>query len=131
MKCLILFSGKNTKNAISLSSAEYVHRVVKVAQNKAIFSVISAGGMLRIKHFFSYTCWEKTHIIQSGQDFHRNVWECSHSYARTYGRMYARTHPHNRHNHNILRLYSFLTVKCTDQTARVKISITAISISLK
>ena len=30
MKCQILFSGKNKKNIINLSSAEYVQRVVKI-----------------------------------------------------------------------------------------------------
>ena len=30
MKCQILFSGKNKKNIISLSSAEFAHRVVKI-----------------------------------------------------------------------------------------------------
>ena len=30
MKCLILFSGKNKTNTISLSSAEFAQRVVKV-----------------------------------------------------------------------------------------------------
>ena len=30
MKCLILFSGKNNKNIINLSSAENAQRVVKV-----------------------------------------------------------------------------------------------------
>ena len=33
MKCWILFSGKNKKNVISLSSAELAQRVVKVKDN--------------------------------------------------------------------------------------------------
>ena len=38
MKCQILFSGKNKKNIISLSSAENAQRVVKV---KVVVHVIS------------------------------------------------------------------------------------------
>ena len=34
MKCLILFSGKNKKNIINLSSAEFAQRVVKVNKQK-------------------------------------------------------------------------------------------------
>ena len=30
MKCQIVFSGKNKKNEINLSSVDYAHRVVKV-----------------------------------------------------------------------------------------------------
>ena len=33
MKCQILFSGKNKKNVINLSSAEFALRVVKVKYN--------------------------------------------------------------------------------------------------
>ena len=37
MKCQILFSGKNKKNNIILSSAENAQRVVKVKVNKVYF----------------------------------------------------------------------------------------------
>ena len=36
MKCQILFSGKNKKNIVNLSSAEYAQRVVKVVLNLVI-----------------------------------------------------------------------------------------------
>ena len=36
MKCQILFSGKNKKNIINLSSAENAQRVVKVNLNQII-----------------------------------------------------------------------------------------------
>ena len=36
MKCLILFSGKNKKNIINLSSAENAQRVVKVKHKNSV-----------------------------------------------------------------------------------------------
>ena len=38
MKCLILFSGKNKKNIINLSSAENAQRVVKVNKGPKLLS---------------------------------------------------------------------------------------------
>ena len=40
MKCQILFSGKNKKNVINLSSAENAQRVVKVNVNMLLFYVM-------------------------------------------------------------------------------------------
>ena len=40
MKCQILFSGKNKKNIINLSSAENAQRVVKVKSNNVLSSII-------------------------------------------------------------------------------------------
>ena len=37
MKCQILFSGKNKKNIINLSSAENVQRVVKVKITPSVY----------------------------------------------------------------------------------------------
>ena len=39
MKCQILFSGKNKKNIINLSSAENAQRVVKVNPNIMMYTV--------------------------------------------------------------------------------------------
>ena len=39
MKCQILFSGKNKKNIINLSSAENAQRVVKVKSNMTYYCV--------------------------------------------------------------------------------------------
>ena len=44
MKCQILFSGKNKKNIINLSSAENAQRVVKVNVRK--------GHTVPLKHIF-------------------------------------------------------------------------------
>ena len=41
MKCQILFSGKNKKNIINLSSAENAQRVVKVNKSNRSFSFVS------------------------------------------------------------------------------------------
>ena len=49
MKCQILFSGKNKKNIINLSSAENAQSVVKV---KAPFKLVTDGSL---KHFFIKT----------------------------------------------------------------------------
>ena len=40
MKCQILFSGKNKKNNIILSSAENAQRVVKVKDKSIFFSCV-------------------------------------------------------------------------------------------
>ena len=40
MKCEILFSGKNKKNVINLSSAETVQRVVYVNHTRIKFSIL-------------------------------------------------------------------------------------------
>ena len=41
MKYQIMFSGKNKKNIINLSSAEFAQRVVKVKYRKYEFQVLS------------------------------------------------------------------------------------------
>ena len=43
MKCLILFSGKNNKNIVSLSSAELAHRVVKIKKTGYIIIILLQG----------------------------------------------------------------------------------------
>ena len=48
MKCQILFSGKNKKNIINLSSAENAQRVVKVK----VLATSAAEGIL--KYLFSF-----------------------------------------------------------------------------
>ena len=46
MKCQILFSGKNKKNIINLSSAENAQRVVKVKEIKLPDSTPAAANMV-------------------------------------------------------------------------------------
>ena len=51
MKCQILFSGKNKKSVINLSSAEFDQRVVKdkmVIQGPVVQSVVSLTSSLRV-----------------------------------------------------------------------------------
>ena len=43
MKCQILFSGKNKKNIINLSSAENAQRVVKVNKQRRVLMANSTG----------------------------------------------------------------------------------------
>ena len=53
MKCQILFSGKNKKNIINLSSAENAQRVVKVkAPHKTV-----AGNFFRYRFFCYAFCF--------------------------------------------------------------------------
>ena len=52
MKCQILFSGKNKKNIISLSSAENAQRVVKV--KKAMSGQAGVGGHPRFTFWLTF-----------------------------------------------------------------------------
>ena len=50
MKCQILFSGKNKKNIINLSSAENAQRVVKVNRCQNMIKMIKERVMFENKH---------------------------------------------------------------------------------
>ena len=60
MKCQILFSGKNKKNIISLSSAENAQRVVKVKRNLDI----NQPSGIRFEHFCPTGC------LKGNESFH-------------------------------------------------------------
>ena len=60
MKCQILFSGKNKKNIINLSSAENAQRVVKVKQHK--YDHLGVWYYVR-DHVICYKGHAKTHVI--------------------------------------------------------------------
>ena len=55
MKCQILFSGKNKKNIISLSSAENAQRVVKVKDQHMAFSSLSGPWLVFYCNFINVT----------------------------------------------------------------------------
>ena len=56
-QCQILFSGKNKKNIINLSSAENAQRVVKVKLYFALTLPVSRYGLLKC-----YTCNKKRKV---------------------------------------------------------------------
>ena len=59
MKCLILFSGKNKKNIINLSSAENAQRVVKVKNHTAVYRLSRKHNSSRTdKLWLSLMYWE-------------------------------------------------------------------------